>query len=109
MSILTHTDKRREEMARVRLGARRQITIPAETIKRLGLKPGEELELVESQKTIVLVPRKHIPKDQRWYYTDEWQQMMQEAFAALKEGRMLGPFESVAEFKEAVRARAPRA
>ena len=48
-------------MPRVKLSARRQITIPAETAKRLGLKAGEELELVESEKAIVLVPRKHIP------------------------------------------------
>lgn len=85
-------------MPTVKLGSKRQITIPADTIKRFGLKPGEELELVESQKTIVLVPRKHIPKDQQWYYTDEWQKMMQEAFDDLKAGRMVGPFESVEEF-----------
>jgi AbrB family looped-hinge helix DNA binding protein len=85
-------------MARVKLSARRQITIPAETAKRLGLKAGEELELVESEKAIVLVPRKHIPKDQQWYYTDEWQKMMQEAFDDLKHGRMRGPFENVEEF-----------
>lgn len=80
-------------MARVKLGARRQITIPRETLKRLGLAPGEELELVESEKMLVLVPRKQIPKDQQWYYTDEWQRMMQEAFEDLKAGRMAGPFE----------------
>jgi len=41
------------------------------------------------------VPRKHIPKDQEWYYTDTWQRMMQEAFDDLKAGRMRGPFETV--------------
>jgi AbrB family looped-hinge helix DNA binding protein len=94
-------------MARVKLSARRQITIPAETAKRLGLKAGEELELVESEKAILLVPRKHIPKDQQWYYTDEWQQMMQEAFEDVKAGRMLGPFESVEEFKQSLKTRPP--
>jgi AbrB family looped-hinge helix DNA binding protein len=74
-------------MPTVKLGARRQITIPADTIKRFGLKPGEELELVESGKAIVLVPRKDIPKDQRWYYTEEWQRMMQEAYDDLTHGR----------------------
>ena len=88
-------------MARVKLSSRRQITIPAETAKRLGLKAGEELELVESEKTIVLVPRKHIPKDQQWYYTDEWQQMMQEAFEEVKQGKLIGPFDSA---EEAIRA-----
>jgi AbrB family looped-hinge helix DNA binding protein len=84
-------------MARVKLSSRRQITIPHETLQRLGLSPGEELELVTSEKTIVLVPRKHIPKDQAWYYTDAWQQMMQEAFDDLRHGRMVGPFDTVEE------------
>jgi|SRR6266508_1641738 len=101
---MTTTKKRSELMPRVKLSARRQITIPAETAKRLGLKAGEELELVESEKAIVLVPRKHIPKDQQWYYTDEWQTMMQEAFEDLKAGRMRGPFEYAEEFINDLRA-----
>lgn len=91
-------------MARVKLGSRHQITIPPETIKRLGLTTGEELELVESEKGIVLIPLKHIPKDQRWYYTDEWQRMMQEAFAALKKGEVIGPFDTAEEASRALRA-----
>jgi AbrB family looped-hinge helix DNA binding protein len=82
-------------MPRVKIGTRHQVTLPAETLKRLGLDAGEELEVVEHNKMILLVPRKHIPKDQEWYYTEPWQQMMQEAFADLKAGRMRGPFETV--------------
>ena len=48
------TTKGREDMARVKLGKRHQVTIPAQTMKRLGPKAGEELELVESEKAIVL-------------------------------------------------------
>lgn len=84
-------------MSRVKLGTRRQITLPAETVKRLGIMPGEELELVEHEKVIMLVPRKHIPKDQQWYYTEEWQRMMREAFDDLKAGRVAGPFTNVEE------------
>src|SRR2546427_9101932 len=71
---------RRAPMPRVKIGTRHQVTLPAETLKRLGLDAGEELEVVEHDKMILLVPRKHIPKDQEWYYTDTWQRMMQEAF-----------------------------
>jgi AbrB family looped-hinge helix DNA binding protein len=95
-------------MPTLKLGAKRQIVLPKEITERLHLEPGEELEAYTTDKAVVLVPRKHIPKDQRWYYTDEWQQMMQEAFEDLKAGRMLGPFESVQEFKQAVDARAHR-
>ena len=88
-------------MPRVKIGTRYQVTLPAETLKRLGLGAGEELEVVEHNKMILLVPRKHIPTDQEWYYTDAWQQMMQEAFDDLKAGRMLGPFDMA---EEAIRA-----
>ncbi|RMF88681.1 MAG: AbrB/MazE/SpoVT family DNA-binding domain-containing protein [Nitrospinota bacterium] len=41
------------EMPRVKLGAGRQITIPAQTIKRLGIQIGEEIKVVETDKTII--------------------------------------------------------
>jgi AbrB family looped-hinge helix DNA binding protein len=91
-------------MPTVKLGAKRQITIPADIIKRFGLDPGEELELVERGKVIVLVPRKDIPKDQWWYYTDEWQEMTQEAFEDLKAGRIPGPFDSVEDLIKELRS-----
>jgi AbrB family looped-hinge helix DNA binding protein len=82
-------------MPRVKIGMRHQVTLPAETLKRLGLDAGEELEVVEHHKMILLVPRKHIPKAQEWYYTYAWQRMMQEAFDDLRAGRIRGPFETV--------------
>ena len=82
-------------MPRVKIGTRHQVTIPTEILKRLGLSAGEELELIEHDKMLMLVPAKHIPKDQQWYYTEAWQRMMQEAFADLKQGTVAGPFESV--------------
>lgn len=84
-------------MPRVKIGTRHQVTIPTEILKRLGLAAGEELEMIEHDKMLVLVPAKHIPKDQQWYYTEEWQRMMQEAFQDLKRGAIAGPFESVEE------------
>ena len=84
-------------MPRVKIGTRHQVTIPAETLKRLGLAAGEELELIEHDKMLVFVPAKHIPEEQRWYFSEQWQQMMQEAFKDLKRGAVAGPFESVEE------------
>lgn len=91
-------------MARVKLGTRHQITLPSDTIERLGITAGDELELIEAAKVLVLVPRKHIPRDQRWYYTDQWQQMMIEAFEALKKGEVIGPFSTVEEAIQALKA-----
>lgn len=84
-------------MARVKLGSKHQITLPAKTVRRLGLAIGEELEVVEQEKAITLIPRKHIAKDQEWYYTEEWQKGMQESFEDLKAGRIAGPFKTAEE------------
>lgn len=91
-------------MSKVKLGPNRQITLPAATVKHLGLSVGEELEVVEGEKAVMLVPRKSIPKDQRWYHTPAWQQMMQKAFEDLKKGRMAGPFKSVDELIKDLRS-----
>jgi AbrB family looped-hinge helix DNA binding protein len=91
-------------MPRVKIGTRHQVTLPAETLTRLGLEAGEELEVVEHNKMILLVPRKHIPKDQEWYYTEEWQRGMQEAFEDLKAGRVAGPFESAEDLIKELRS-----
>ena len=90
---------------KITIGSRREIIIPAHTMKRLGLIAGAELDVVEHQKAIVLVPRTGIPKDQKWYHTKTWQKMMQEAFEDVKMGRMLGPFESVEDFKRELKNR----
>lgn len=88
-------------MTTVKLGVHREITLPADAIKRLGITPGAEFELIEQDKMIVLVPRKYIPQDQQWYYTEEWQRMMREAFEEAQQDRLVGPFDTV---EEALRA-----
>ncbi|TSC76162.1 MAG: Transcriptional regulator, AbrB family [Parcubacteria group bacterium Gr01-1014_33] len=101
--VTTALTKQKNKFSRVTLGTRREITIPESTVKRLGLMTGQELELRESKKGILLTPaeRKKIPKDQRWFYTLKWQKMMQEAYEDVKKGRLIGPFDSA---EEAIRA-----
>ena len=89
------TKKKNQRATKITIGSRREIIIPAHTMKRLGLIAGAELDVVEHQKAIVLVPRTGVPKDQKWYHTKTWQKMMQEAFEDVKMGRMLGPFDRV--------------
>ncbi|MBI4551664.1 MAG: AbrB/MazE/SpoVT family DNA-binding domain-containing protein [Candidatus Latescibacteria bacterium] len=90
-------------MPKVKLGPRREITLPAATVKQLGLTAGEELEVVANEKAILLIPRKRIPKDQAWYYTETWQRMMQEAFEEVKQGKLVGPFETAEELIRALK------
>jgi bifunctional DNA-binding transcriptional regulator/antitoxin component of YhaV-PrlF toxin-antitoxin module len=82
---------------RVLLNKRRQITLPDRALRHLGIHAGEELELVEEKRALVIVPRKRAPKSQAWYYTPEWQRMMREAFEDLKNGRVVGPFNTAEE------------
>lgn len=82
---------------RILIGKRYEVVIPRQSARRLGIKPGEEFEMVESKKALLLVPKKKIPQDQQWYYTPRWQKMMREAFEDIKHGRIVGPFETAEE------------
>ena len=72
---------------RVKLGAKRQLTIPLQAASALGLKPGDVLELRVIEGRMELVPMALIPRDQIWYWTPEWQAMEAEADKALAESR----------------------
>ena len=97
MPTTTLITKKNGRGSKIKIGLRRQITIPVNTMKRFGLIAGAELDMVEHKEAIVLVPRTHIPKDQEWYHTKTWQKMMREAFEDLKRGRVAGPFDNVEE------------
>ena len=97
MPTSTLITKKNGRGPQIKIGPHRQITIPTNTMKRLGLMAGAELDVVEHKKAIILVPRAGISNDQRWYHTKTWQKMMHEAFEDLKRGRVAGPFDGVEE------------
>ncbi|MDD4346345.1 MAG: AbrB/MazE/SpoVT family DNA-binding domain-containing protein [Desulfitobacteriaceae bacterium] len=53
--------------------SRSQITIPSEIIKKLNLKQGDILDVDIDGDQIVLRPVIAIPKDQAYFWTNEWQ------------------------------------
>lgn len=77
-----------------RVGPKNQITIPAEVVKRLGLKAGDYLEVEVRDDTLQLVPQRLIPRDQAWYWTKEWQAMEREADEAIASGDLSPVFET---------------
>lgn len=79
---------------RITLGAHGHLVIPQKTVKRLGLRAGTELDLVERNNVIMLVPRTRLSRDQQWYESPRWQKMMQEAFDDVGHGRVAGPFKN---------------
>jgi antitoxin MazE len=90
-------------MQTTRIGPKHQITIPKRIFDALNLEVGDFLEAGIEDNTIVFVPKKLIPKDQAWFWTKEWQKREREADKDIREGRLIGPFKSVKEFKKALK------
>ena len=90
-------------MSITRIGPKHQITIPKDVFQALNLEVGDFLEAGIEDNTIVLVPKKLIPKDQAWFWTKEWQKREKQADHDIREGRLVGPFKSVKDFKKALK------
>ena len=73
---------------RIRVGAKRQVTLPREVTRKLRLNEGDDLELRVLDGRIELVPLALIPRDQLWFWTPEWQAMEREADADKAAGRV---------------------
>ncbi len=73
---------------RIRVGAKRQVTLPREVTRKLRLNEGDDLELRVQDGRIELVPLAQIPRDQLWFWTPEWQAMEREADADKAAGRV---------------------
>jgi AbrB family looped-hinge helix DNA binding protein len=88
---------------KVRLGAKRQLTLPQEATSKLGLREGDVLELRIVDDKIELVPMALIPRDQLWYWTPEWQTKEKEADRDIASGRVKR-FKSVAKAIKALKS-----
>jgi len=73
---------------RIRLGAKRQLTLPRRALARLRLHEGDYLELRVEKDRIELVPLAMIPRDQLWFWSPEWQAMEREAHEDRAAGRV---------------------
>jgi AbrB family looped-hinge helix DNA binding protein len=70
----------------VRVGGKRQITLPREAARRFGLGAGDELEARILEDRIELRPMVSVPKAQAWFWTPEWQAREREAEQARQAG-----------------------
>lgn len=74
MSVNTHDqDVRTMLRETIRFKKKAQITIPKAIVEELGLHEDDLLEVRVEEGKIVLVPAVAVPKDQAWYWTEEWQ------------------------------------
>ena len=72
----------------VRVGAKHQVTIPRRISKALKLKTGDHMLVRLVDNTLELVPAQVVPKDQRWFWTPEWQAREREVDKALLRGEL---------------------
>ncbi|MDA2912581.1 AbrB/MazE/SpoVT family DNA-binding domain-containing protein [Acidobacteriia bacterium AH_259_A11_L15] len=82
----TKKTKKITAKVRIRIGAKRQITLPADAASKFGLSTGDELEARIFGDRIELVPMVAVPKDQAWFWTPEWQAREREAEKARAAG-----------------------
>lgn len=84
-------------MATTRVGPKHQITIPQPVFDTLHLEPGDFLDVQTRDGILYAVPQRLIPRDQAWFWTQEWQKNEREADEAIEQGELSGPFESADE------------
>ena len=75
-------------MKTVKLGQYQEVRLPEEITRRLKLRRGSRLAVISSGEGVYLVPLRRIPKDQRYFYTDAWQEMEREATEDIKARRV---------------------
>jgi len=72
----------------VDLKQKSQVTIPKDFVKKLDLKVGDKLEVVEIEGKLVITPVVILPKDQQWYYSPEWQDKEMKVDTQIKESKI---------------------
>ena len=71
-----------------KLGKNYQIAIPREIIRDLGLKQEDYIDIYISESKVILEPKILIPKDQAYFYSEQWQADEKEAEDDIKAGRV---------------------
>jgi len=71
-----------------KLGKSNQVAIPKEIVANLGLKKDDYLDIYIENNKIILEPKVLIPKDQAYFFTEEWQKEEKEAQQDIEKGRI---------------------
>ncbi|WP_368490470.1 AbrB/MazE/SpoVT family DNA-binding domain-containing protein [Clostridium sp. BJN0013] len=63
-----------------------QVTIPKEIMKKLNLKIGDSIDIDIEDNKIVIKPVVIVPKEQAWFWSEEWQQDEKQADKDINNG-----------------------
>lgn len=65
------------------------IQIPNEIREEVGIEEGDYIDMeINGKDTITIHTKELVAEDDSWYWSEEWQQMEQEADEDIKEGRV---------------------
>jgi len=65
------------------------IQIPNEIREEVGIEEGDYIDMeINGKDTITIHTKELVDEDDSWYWSEEWQQMEQEADEDIKEGRV---------------------
>ncbi len=65
-----------------------QVTIPSKLVEKLKLKPGDKLEIYEKNGRLIIEPVSVIPREQAWFYSEQWQQEEQAVEEEIRSGQL---------------------
>ena len=71
-----------------KLRERSQVTLPAEIVKKMDLKTGDNLEITLEDDRIVIKPVLIIDRSQSWFWSKAWQGEEKEVEIDIKSGRI---------------------
>lgn len=91
---MVKTEERRDldmKPEHVRFKRKSQVTVPHEIVEALDLHEGDDLQVRLENGKIVLVPTVSVPKDQAWFWSEQWQKEEQEVEGHIQAGRLTEP------------------
>ena len=65
-----------------------QVTIPKSIVEEYDLSEGDRLQFIKEEDGVKIRPVEFIPKTQKWFWTDKWQEKEKEANQALENGEI---------------------
>ena len=93
-----------------KLGQRRQVVLPKEMCEKLGLQIGDFVEVQQVKGTAVIKPKKLVDADEVLTPAQkaELDARLTEGLEDIKQGRVVGPFDTAKEAMRALRAKTRR-
>ena len=71
-----------------KLGKSNQVAIPKEILKKLHLNSNDYMDVYIEDNKIIIEPKIVIPRDQAYFFTEEWQKDEHQAEQDIQSGRL---------------------